>query len=120
MKPVMQHASVAVMQHDDLMWLAGLLEGEGWFGTTGAQNTKNRYAAVNVSMTDHDVVQRVAAILQCPCNGPYSPASRPQNKPYWSAKVTGKRAVEIMQIVLPYMGMRRSTKIKEVLEQCVR
>src|SRR5215472_89670 len=44
-------------------WLAGLLEGEGYFGTVTNWVARKgyRYPRVGIKMTDRDVIERVAA-----------------------------------------------------------
>lgn len=92
---------------DDLLWLAGLLEGEGSFDAH-----KGRYARVRLGMTDRDIVTRAATVM----------GSRVRlalhalpDKASWHTEITGTTAVEIMREILPYMGARRSQKIAEVL-----
>lgn len=104
-----------VMQHDELMWLSGLLEGEGYFGLTGARGTDKRYPVISVSMTDKDVIERAAAALGTPVNGPYQPSTRPNARPYWTAKVTGRKAWHLLLELRPHMGLRRRTKIQNVM-----
>lgn len=65
-------------------------------------------------MTDLDVIERVANMWG---GRVYSRTykRRPTHKPLHRAQLTGSRAVEMMQQLLPYMGERRSQKIKELL-----
>lgn len=46
------------MNHDDTIWLAGLLEGEGTFDLH-----RGKYPRVRVGMTDRDVVGRAATLM---------------------------------------------------------
>lgn len=92
---------------EDVIWLAGLLEGEGTFDLH-----RGKYARVRVAMTDRDVVGRAATLLGARVRLSLKPA------PYqatWHAEVSGEKAVEVMQAVLPFMGSRRSGKIASIL-----
>jgi hypothetical protein len=105
------------MSEADLAWLAGLLEGEGSFYASGSR-AKNgvmyRYPQIKVSMTDRDVIERVAQMfgIKVSVN---SREKRREAKQIYSAQINGSRAMELMQQLLPWMGKRRSQKIKELL-----
>lgn len=89
-------------------WLAGYLEGEGWFGL------KHDKPTLQVQSTDQDVVQFVAENLGCPMFGPYSrkAVERQHHKPVYVAQQCGHNAQATMERIRPWMGQRRS----EVLE----
>jgi hypothetical protein len=91
----------------DIVWLAGLLEGEGAFDVS-----KDVYPRVRLAMTDRDTVQRAATLMDCNVRLSYhgKPAS-----PTWHAEVTGTRASVVMQAILPHMGARRSQQIAKAL-----
>lgn len=92
---------------DDLLWLAGLLEGEGSFDAH-----RGRYARVRLGMTDRDVVGRAATLMDATIRLTLkeAPAS-----PTWHTELSGPRAEAIMTAILPHMGTRRSQRIAEVL-----
>lgn len=92
---------------DDLLWLAGILEGEGTFDLH-----RGRYPRVRLGMTDRDVVGRAASLMDTTIR--LSLRAAPQ-KPSWHAEASGDRAASIMAAVLPHMGARRSQRIAEVL-----
>jgi hypothetical protein len=99
----------------DAAWLAGLLEGEGYFGLipNKVKGKTYRYARVGVSMTDADVVERAAGLM-----GASVISLRPTGAsrlPYFRAHVQGQRAVEIMQLLRPHLGTRRREQIDAVL-----
>lgn len=100
----------------DLMWLVGLLEGEGCFTSCQRDNQTHRVALLCLKMTDEDVVSRAAALLGCKVNGPWCPPD-PTHKTYWTARVSGEPAAEWMKILLPHMGLRRSEKIRSLLKK---
>lgn len=91
----------------DLIWLAALLEGEGALDVS-----KGKYPRVRLAMVDRDVVTRAAQLMGCRVR--LSLHGHPV-QPTWHAEVTGTRASEIMQAILPYMGTRRSQQIAKAL-----
>lgn len=92
---------------DDLLWLAGLLEGEGTFDAH-----RGRYPRIRLAMTDRDVVGRAASLMATRVRLSLHPAPA---QPTWHTEVSGGRAAEIMRELLPFMGSRRSGKIAECL-----
>jgi hypothetical protein len=90
-----------------MYWLAGLLEGEGTFiaGPPSAPRTP----AVQVSMVDRDILDRVAALLDCTVT--VVPARREGWRTAYCACVRGPRAVEWMRRLRPLMGSRRQEQI---------
>lgn len=92
---------------EDLIWLAGLLEGEGTFDLH-----RGRYPRIRLAMTDRDVVGRAATLLGASIRG--SLRARPYRST-WHTEISGERAAAVMREVLPFMGARRSAKIAEVL-----
>lgn len=97
----------------ELIWLAGLLEGEGCFLWTG--NTP----VVKVAMTDEDVMLRASKALGCNLTGPYPSKKKPGGgfyKPIYYAGISGRPAFAIMKKLLPIMGNRRTKKIRSILK----
>lgn len=92
---------------DDVLWLSGLLEGEGSFDLH-----RGRYPRVRVGMADRDVVGRAATLMGVGVRLSIRP--RPY-KALWHAEVSGRKAVAVMRAVLPHMGARRSARIAECL-----
>lgn len=95
----------------DVAWIAGLLEGEGWFGC----NSKRDCLKVELAMTDGDVVDRFAGLVGVESR------VRTRRKPHWKdqylATVYGAKAEELMRRILPFMGERRRDTIELVLEE---
>lgn len=98
---------IAEADRDDVLWLSGLLEGEGCFDLH-----RRIYPRVRLAMTDRDVVGRVATLFGSSIRLTLKPKPA---APTWHAEVQGARAVEVMRAVLPYMGSRRSGRIAEIL-----
>lgn len=99
------------MAGTEIAWLAGLLEGEGCFSFEPGK------LAVTLAMTDRDVVERAAAIT-----GVGTVISRRRTKPdrkdQWVWRTRRLRdAAGIMQMIAPYMGARRRSRIEEALTQ---
>lgn len=92
---------------EDLLWLAGLLEGEGCFDLQ-----KGTYPRIRLSMTDRDVVGRAASLMD---TGVRLSIRHAPNKSTWHAELQGERAAAIMEELLPYMGARRSQRIADSL-----
>ena len=90
-----------------IAWLAGILEGEGSFGFY------NNKASVAITMTAEDIIARVGMLM----NTTYSMQTRRKNhwKDTYSIRLSSSKAIYIMTTILPFMGTRRTAKIKEVL-----
>jgi hypothetical protein len=91
----------------DVVWLAGLAEGEATFDLH-----RGKYPRVRIGMTDRDVVGRAATLMgsRVTLRLHTSP-----NQATWHAEVSGAKAVEVMEALLPHMGSRRSGAIATVL-----
>ena len=94
------------MKKHELIWLAGLLEGEGTFRFSGT-------VVIVVEMTDLDIVQRVAKLFG---NTSINSRQRYHWKRLYVTAVCGKSAAKIAELVLPIMGKRRSVRIKHILK----
>jgi hypothetical protein len=101
------------MSEIELAWLAGLLEGEGTFGTV-RRATGQVAPIVKVKMTDLDVIQRAQGIMGIR-RYTIEKVSQPQYKPQYLIRLTGKRAAALMLVLLPHMGERRAAKIREII-----
>ena len=95
----------------DIAWMAGLLEGEGSF--MNGYRSQPTQAAISVEMKDEDIIKRISELWKvkyCAC----TPRKLYHSITY-KAHLRGKRAKEIMELVQPFMGIRRKEKIKEIL-----
>ena len=93
-----------------MIWLAGILEGEGTFDAH-----RGKYARIRIAMVDRDVIGRAATLMDTSVRLSYHPEPA---QPVWHAEISGKRAEEIMMEILPTMGTRRSQRIASVLSIC--
>jgi len=102
------------MSDKELYWLAGLLEGEGSFlaGPPSAPNS----VRITLTMTDADVVARVAALWGVAYHEVRQSRSRLMGwKPNYYVHLRGKPAADLMQLLLPLMGERRQRQIERAL-----
>ncbi|HEX4500592.1 MAG TPA: hypothetical protein VH187_05380 [Scandinavium sp.] len=100
----------------ELVWLAGLLEGEGSFHVGRNYSGRGWYVQVRVNMIDKDVIAKAAALMQCSCLLRYEPSMRRRGyKPQYKATLHAQRAIDLMYKLLPHMGDRRSARIKEII-----
>ena len=99
------------LNHDDLLWLAGLLEGEGCF--TVMKVGRRRHPCVRIDMTDEDVIARVSVLWKRKYTRVVP--KRASRKDTFVCKVTGYCAVELMKDLLTNMGLRRSSRIRGII-----
>ncbi len=99
---------VGVMDRDDLMWFAGLCEGEAWFGVS-----QSGRARLSIEATDRDVVGRAAMLMRGSVRARLQRTD--QARPTYICEVSGGKAVRMMKELLPHMGARRSSRILEIL-----
>ena len=107
---------VAIGQrYTDIVWAAGLFEGEGTIYTDAARPI-SRY--IRMEMTDEDVMERFVNVVGYGnLIGPYhAPCRQPHHKAVWYWKV-GKRieVSRILKMFLPHFGKRRSKKAIEAI-----
>lgn len=101
-------------REQEIIWLAGILEGEGCFRILTDKHNINTRAKLRVelTMTDKDVVEHAASIFPgtVRLRTPHEQYKQAYRVSWCSAK-----AEEVMRAVLPYMGERRSAKISACL-----
>jgi hypothetical protein len=96
------------LNEKDLCWLAGLLEGEAYFGYINELRIK-------LIMTDKDVVDRVANYFGVKV---YTRAPRkPHHKVGYLCSIYGKKAKPWFEALRPLMGLRRYNKISQCLHE---
>ena len=89
----------------DVVWLAGLLEGEGSFFTYRNSPT------ISVNMTDRDIIDRAAILLRSNVHI-CRPAGTRRKTPY-STSAHGAIAVGWMLTLYQFMGERRKSSIRQ-------
>ena len=110
---------------DEIIWAAGLFEGEGSIVWTSVPNKNkgkgSRYTRMQLSLhsTDKDVVVRFAnAVGVGSVQGPYRYPTKdvPNRKPSWYwAVASHEPAQAALAMFWPWLGLRRRAKAKEVL-----
>lgn len=103
------------MRKMDLLWLAGLLEGEGCFYANGSTLRPSHGCGISLQMTDKDIVEKAASLLNVNLSGFQD--ARGNRKPAWRFQVCGDNAIYFMRLLLPFMGKRRTAKIKYLLKR---
>src|SRR5262249_42793663 len=68
---------------------------------------------IGVAMTDFDVIERIARIMQTKVYGPYD---KGKHKPQCGCYLTGQKAAGWMMTLLPLMGQRRRSQIASAIE----
>ena len=96
------------MKETDIAWLAGLLEGEGWF------TYANGAPRIGVGMADRDVIDRAANLMYTKV---FEKRSFRGHRTQWTTTLYGVPALNLMRSLLPHMCKRRAAKIKEILEK---
>jgi hypothetical protein len=104
-------ANPPVISTEDLCWLAGLLEGEGSF--VAGPPSAPRSPAVQIWMTDRDVMDRVGALLGVAVM--VVPSRRAGWRTAYSVRMRGSRAVLWMHLLRPLMGERRRKQIDQAV-----
>lgn len=103
---------------EDVAWAAGLFEGEGCWNAYVRPSGKVQMQ-VKVGMTDQDVVERLCRIMGCgTVVRSHSRAHRERgDKPLFTWSVyEAERVREVIHLLLPHMGERRTARALEVLE----
>lgn len=97
----------------EIYWLAGLLEGEGYFCISIKANKCPQYT-LGVSMTDSDIVSKASLILLGK-RRITSFANSVGCKEVYEARVHGDLAIQWMMTLYSLFGKRRQKKIKEII-----
>lgn len=103
----------------DFGWLVGILEGEGCFHLDQRWAKGTGSPRIQVKMTDEDVVNRAASLMEQILNKPVnvkeaSANLAKQSQPY-QFSVGGQDARKVMRIIVKRMGWRRRQRIWQCL-----
>jgi hypothetical protein len=112
------------MDNAKLMWVVGVLEGEGHFGINrrkaGCGGRKKEYVQLRIecNMTDEDVIRKLHAWSGVgTVGGPYTARTQSNRKPYWRFFVNRKADAEaLMRVLYPHLGSRRQGQIRAAFE----
>lgn len=100
-----------ILSKEDLFWMVGLLEGEGCFAWS--KSGRKMWPKITIDMTDEDVIVRFSSLIERKYFP--RPAKPPNKKAHYVCAIAGTPAAELMNILLPHMGVRRQKKIREIL-----
>jgi hypothetical protein len=112
-----KHPKIKVPDPTTIAWFAGLFEGEGYIGIL-----RQGGITLAISMTDHDVIDRVNSIFPCrhkilPIRKPSHTVNGKLRKPAYTWSIHDPETVRtILELCLPWFGERRTAKAQELLE----
>ena len=97
----------------DIVWAAGLFEGEGCISTPARNKSNQR--SIYIGMTDKDVMERFVDVVGYGnLNGPKW--TKGSTKPLWQWAVEKRPEVlRILKMFLPHLGKRRAEKAIEAI-----
>lgn len=100
----------------DIGWMAGIIEGEGWFVLTQPKkNHKIGIVRVSAAMTDFDTIERLHRITGVGVLNERKASKRKKAQLSWV--VNGREDVtSILSLIHPLMSIRRSARIQELLD----
>lgn len=99
-------------------WAAGIIEGEGCFIFSKDKRSNYHTTAVQVEMTDEDIIKRLQNLFGgtiVSSDYPSKLLKNPNGKPSWRWKVM--RQIDVFNCLLrimPYLGERRLQRASEV------
>jgi hypothetical protein len=99
------------MTPHELHWLAGWLEGEGTFYFTKAKSSPT--VVIQVFSIDFDIIEKAASLMGGKI---YSIKPRARSQGGFRVHLESLPAVELMNELLPLMGVRRRAQIEIALE----
>jgi hypothetical protein len=103
---------MADLPDHEVLWAAGLFEGEGWF--TNSRTGTHWYPKAGVQMADEEIIRRFHAVMGLGrVHGPYQKGSN--RKPQWQWQANGREARQVIHRLLPYLGSRRQLRAMEVI-----
>lgn len=105
-----------MIQEIKTSWIAGLLEGEGCFSYRHDKN----YASIQFNTTDFDIMTKYITYLRelgfdIKNKIVKLKKKKETHKQGYAIEITSKKAIGIMKLILPYMGIRRKNKIEEII-----
>lgn len=96
------------MSDVELAWLAGLVDSEGCIhsrpsGRIEKGDTLPYRMQLKIAMCHRETVERAQAIVGLGTVGKYEYKGRPKWRTSWSWSVYGWRAIELLNLLVPYM-----------------
>lgn len=103
---------LAAIDHwKNFFWFVGLCEGEACFLYNKAQASPR----ISISMTDEEPVARVAALFGISYWNPLK--TNLAGKPVYRVELQGRRALQVMLRLEPYLCARRQAAIRNVIRR---
>lgn len=104
----------------EIAWAAGIIEGEGCIMfKVSPQSIGRRTTRIRVTMCDEDIVRRLYNVFRIGrFRGPLARSySGKSVKDLWLWEVnTQSHVKEVLDLILPWLGLRRAEKAREVLD----
>jgi hypothetical protein len=102
---------------EQLILLAGIFEGEGWFGLNRINKLNYTPVAVlEVQMSDEDVVKKFQRYCNTNKKIHFKPKRKEHYKDQYRFTLSGTRALQLMEEMLPYLGIRRKEQYYAVVQ----
>jgi len=104
-------------KRDQLLILSGIFEGEGWFGINKRKHGWTPSAAMEIQMTDEDILQKFQTYLEVNKNlVKRNQKAKEHHKTVYRFSIRGYRALHFMEEMLPYLGKRRQKQYYDVVK----
>lgn len=94
----------------DIGWVAGFLEGEGYFGMSNSESL-----FINASQVQLDPLERLQRLLGGKITGPYKPCGSSNGNPYHRWHSGPKLGAQVMMTIYPFMSPKRQASIRKCL-----
>ena len=108
-----QNLAAIGQRYTDIVWAAGLFEGEGYICP---DTKKNHYWCIGIEMSDKDVLERYANVLGSDLLRPRKTMQKNQKKQSWIVNITKRSEVlRILKMFLPHLGKRRAARAIEAI-----
>jgi hypothetical protein len=102
---------------EQLIYLSGVFEGEGWFGLNRRPNGWTPSASLEVQMSDESVIHLFQKYLGTTKNvQKRKKKSKEHYKDIWRFGIKGYRALHLMEEMLPYLCKRRKEQYYGVVK----
>ncbi len=103
-----------MLSKEDIIYIAGFLDGEGWIGLQKTPIKRSRWAytyylvRIGVSNTNKEILEW----LQSSTGKGYirvnaSNLKLPNRKPCWMWDISGKNAIEFLELIYPYLKIKK-------------
>lgn len=103
-----------LIERDDLIYAAGIIDGEGYIGSclgsVGAKKKRPTYTTrVSILNTNRHVIEWLARLF--PTKVFYRNYVRGNRKPQWACYWDGPRGAELLRQILPFLRIKREQAV---------